>query len=131
MRPKTFYCNTDCQKAGWAIHKTLCNHLRRQKRLYRAARLIQDAFYTYRRRMYDVSIARIERKGSAIHVWEGPYGLTQCLVPFPNHLILGKEEEESLLSYLTCSDALTCMYDLKRQLLDGMLAWKLACPSVV
>ena len=116
---KTFYCNTECQKAGWAAHKILCNLIRRQKQLHRAAYLLQAAFYNYRMRIFDISIAKIERKGQKLHVWEGPYGELQCLATFPTHLITDEKDKEALLSHLTCNDTLAWMYELERQLLDG------------
>ena len=122
---KTFYCNAECQKAGWVDHKTLCNNLRRQKQLHRAAHLLQAVFYDYRMRIFDISVAKIEKKGHKLHVWEGPYSDMQCLVPFPNHLVLDEKDKEALLSHLTCNDTLAWMYELERQLLDGIMSPKI------
>ena len=122
---KTFYCNAGCQKAGWADHKTFCNNLRRKKQLHRAAHLLQAAFYGYRMRIFDISVAKIEKKGYKLHVWEGPYSGLQCLASFPNHLVPDEKDKEALLSHLTCNDALAWMYQLERQLLDGKVAQKI------
>jgi len=118
---KTFYCNAECQKAGWAAHTTACTLTRRRCQLYRAAEVLQATFYLQRERVFDVSIAKIEREENTLHIWEGDYTNTQYLTPFPYHLVVGKEEKEAVLSMLTCDDALAWMHDLIGRLLDGII----------
>lgn len=117
----TFYCSTECQKADWTNHKELCKILQSRKIVYRAGSILQEMFYVYREKTFDLLIERIEERAGRLYVHEGIRDsvLTDTLIPFPSEMIPNEQDKKGILSYMSCFEAVGWMHDIIRYLLMG------------
>jgi hypothetical protein len=95
---KKRYCSDACQQSGWKNHKVSCKRFSARKQLYRAGKLVQDAFLAYRVRAFDLNIHRVERRGEILYVYEGQYDLEDVLLPFPINMLESEEDKKMLLT---------------------------------
>jgi hypothetical protein len=120
----TWYCTTECQKADWDAHKNLCRNLRVRRDLYRAGDLLQDIFYLYREKLFDLLIERIELRDGKSYVHEGHYPphLTEyeSLIPFPESLCQDPLDKKAPLAHISCDDAVAWMADITKHILDSI-----------
>ena len=115
----TYYCNAECQKANWASHKSVCSARQACKQLFPAGHLTQAAFVEYRRREFDIAIVEVEKRGHDIYLWEREYEEQEILVPFPESLLPDQDDQNAVLVYATCGDALARLHTFIGYCLKG------------
>lgn len=91
--------------------------------LYRAGKILQDIFYSYREMVYDKYIVKIEEKNGTLYLREGQYpdikSALDVIFPFPKDLVTTEEDKKAVLVHLACSDAVAWMHDLVEYFLKG------------
>ena len=117
-----WYCGKVCQKDDWANHKSNCIRARTRAEICRIAGLLQDIFYTFERVTYMWALGRINKSGG-LWVLHPPseYPWPSVLIPFPPPCVVNVEEEKAILSYNSCSSALSYLHKLTALLLNGEL----------
>ena len=115
----TYYCNKKCQKASWASHKSICSARQARKQLFRAGHLVQAAFLEYRRKTFDMAIAKVEKRGQDIHLWAGVRERGQMYMPFPEHLIPNRDDQQAVLVHLKSRIVVAHFYELMTSCLYG------------
>lgn len=60
---KTMYSSDACQQFAWKRHTVACKKFKTRKQLYRAGKLVQDAFLAYRENAFDLNIVKVEKRG--------------------------------------------------------------------
>ncbi|KAL8690945.1 MAG: hypothetical protein Q9218_003721 [Villophora microphyllina] len=118
--PKTFYCNSVCQKADWTKHNVTCKVLCVRKQVYRAGDVIQRVFYTYRERLFEIPITKVEKEHHRMYLYEGQYADNQFLVLFPHHLFSSEDDKNRALAYNACTDSTAFMHYLVKAFLEGI-----------
>ena len=112
-RTPTWYCGKFCQRQHWSSHKSSCLKTSRLNHLYRAARIVQSAFFCFRENTFDCKITAIEVTEDEIRLHEGTYHDTEAVCqPFPKQLTSDPAVREAMLSYWSCNDALSWMHAL-------------------
>jgi hypothetical protein len=98
-RPPTAYCSKNCQKADWDSHKTHCQSIQSQKKLFRAGDLLRDAYLATRVETFDLSLSKVElAEDGKIHVFSNITGIVKP-GPFPSALAATDEIMQAVLSY--------------------------------
>ena len=121
IRTSTWYCGKVCQGQHWGSHRSLCLKRQRLNQLYRAAQIVQSAFYCFREKMFDCKIIAVEVTEDEIRLHPGTYHETESVCqPFPEQLISDPAVREAALSYWSCNESLSWMHGLWRTLLEGM-----------
>lgn len=117
------YCSAECQRESWPAHKDECKSRKARLVIFRIGSTLQKIFYVFREKLFDRAIIRIERENGRSFIYEGlvPDPITSCdyLQPFPNHLVNNDEEKRSVLSHLSCNDAIGWMHDLIKHVLTS------------
>ena len=116
----TRYCSPNCQKKNWSSHKISCKESQARKVLYRAADTAQALFYVWREIVFDILIAKVEKKGKELVLYEGVYGASDCFVPFPDSLIPDENDKKAVLAYLACGDAYGYLDVVLKLMLGGV-----------
>ena len=116
---KMWYCGAVCQRSHWKTHKELCKPHQARKTLYRAGAMAQLAFYLYREKIFDRLIAKTEKKHNGLYLYEGYYGETQFLVPFPKDLFPDENDKLAVLTYLSSTDAIAYMLEMIEWMVKG------------
>jgi hypothetical protein len=80
---------------------------------------VQAAFYAYKERVFDLFVAKVEKRGDDIYVWEGQPKLGQILAKFPAELLPDMKDKQTMLTYLSCVDATGYMHNLVKKSLEG------------
>ena len=117
----TWYCSADCQKAHWAVHKTLCKDAQTRQALYRAGSLAREIFYRYAKTSFMWNPGRIEKIGTTWLIHDAVYTVTSLLFPFPYALFPDVLEQEALLTHQSCNTAVSDMHNVVKALLRGSL----------
>jgi hypothetical protein len=118
----TFYCSSECQKAGWSRHKANCQLLQARISLYRAAILLQEMMCRIRRNAYPLLVDSIQFDGISITLGvsetngEGPQ---QCLYPFPVQSTTEGNLLNALLLHSASADAAVYLYGVAKKLFDS------------
>jgi hypothetical protein len=121
VRASTLYCGKDCQRQDWLTHKTACQAAQARKKLFRAAELIQETFYTVRAEAFDLNITKVERDE------EGKLHILDATVDSPGHISSDSawangdvEIQRAVLSYSAGADLFSNhLYELTVEALEG------------
>ncbi|KAG9840459.1 palmitoyltransferase akr1, partial [Aureobasidium melanogenum] len=120
------YCNKDCQKGHWPAHRTECKNLQARKALFRAAWLLQKIWYTVRRESFDNCVVRTEEVNGELLIHEGDYDVEPTkrhygfYRDFPDAVFKNKQDAETCLNLLYCTDSLSHMYIVSHWLLKDI-----------
>lgn len=114
----TWYCNKECQKKDWPMHKAHCREISNTNQLYRGARLVQDAFYNSRRHGFDIPIDRYTVEGTKMRIYQGGTG-TRVLFDFPTRLVKQRDDEEALLAFSACENAIAGGHHMFKLAFEG------------
>ena len=118
----TFYCNSECLKAGWAQHKSKCKKLQARKSLARAAMVLQAIMYRIRLHASTLRFKSLRLEGSTIFLDGYHFAESeQLLKPFPIPLNGDRSLAEAVLVYMGCSEAMRYLYRFAKELFNGKL----------
>jgi hypothetical protein len=67
---KTYYYNSECQRANWSSHKSVCKLLQIHKVFYRVASTLQKMFYVYREEFFEKTLTKVEEKDGKLYIYE-------------------------------------------------------------
>lgn len=117
----TAYCNRDCQKAHWSVHKARCKILQQRKTLLRAAQILKAALLTYREATYDIDLTGVHYEGGVLWLHQNRrLASTRAKRgPFPNHLVANSQHKEAALAHNSCTTAMALLSQLTRTLLQS------------
>ena len=115
----TWYCSADCQKAHWAVHKTLCKDAQTRQAIYRAGSLARQISYLFAKTSFTSNPGRIEKVGTTWLVYPASSSGNSRLIPFPYALFPDGREQEALLTLLDCNFAVSDMHNVVQMLLRG------------
>ncbi|KJX93476.1 hypothetical protein TI39_contig4309g00012 [Zymoseptoria brevis] len=128
IRPSAInYCSITCRDADAGPHKKACETRNKNKRLERAADLLQAAFYTWREAAFNFSFSKIVRKvdkdGSfELQLYENSYdGEVTPFYPFPHGSVKTQQEKEALLAFDSATDVGDHLRYLIIKLLQGLI----------
>jgi hypothetical protein len=130
------YCTKECQKAHWPAHRLECKNLQARKALFRAARLLQKMWYTVRRESFDNCIVKAEEVNGELWIHEGDYDLEPTkrnpgfYRDFPDAIFKNKQDADTCLNLLYCTDSLGHMYMVNHWLLKGRSCWKTVLTTI-
>ena len=119
------YCTNECQKAHWPSHRAECKNLQARKALFRAAWLLQKIWYTVRRESFDNDLVSAEEVNGELLIREGNYDVESTkrkhgfYREFPDAIFKNKQDGETCLNLLYCTDSLSHMYMVNHWLLKG------------
>ena len=115
----TWYCGAVCQKANWTEHKAACKAAQARQALYRAGDIAQQIFYQYSKITYMWHPGRIEKIGTTWLIHPRVYTGTSQLMPFPYEIFPDVYDQAALLTYQSCSNAVSMMHNVVKALLRG------------
>lgn len=117
----TAYCDSDCQKAHWNVHKAHCKILQQRKKLLRAAKILKAALMTYRETSYDIDLTSVKYEDGVLWLQQKRRSISiRCKRgPFPNHLVDSVQHKEAILAHNSCTTAMALLGRLTRKLLKG------------
>jgi hypothetical protein len=119
------YCTKECQKAHWPSHRIECKNLQARKALFRAARLLQKMWYAVRRESFDNCVVKAEEVDGELLIHEGNYDLEPTKRKYgfyrevPDAIFKNKQDAETCLNLLYCTDSVSHMYMVNHWLLKG------------
>lgn len=114
-----WYCGAECQKAHWTEHKAQCKAAQARQALYRAGTMAQQIFYLFSETTYMWCPGRIEKIGATWLIYPKVYTGTSQLVPFPHAIVPDEHDQKALLTYQSCSSAVSEMHNVVKALLGG------------
>ncbi|KAI4755233.1 hypothetical protein E4T52_12813 [Aureobasidium sp. EXF-3400] len=120
------YCTRECQKAHWPSHRAECKNLQARKALFRAAWLLQKMWYAVRRESFDNCVTKAEEVNGELLIHEGNYDVEPTkrehgfYRKFPDAAFKNKQDAETCLNLLYCTDSLSHMYIVNHWLLKGI-----------
>ncbi|KAL8741934.1 MAG: hypothetical protein Q9184_008326 [Pyrenodesmia sp. 2 TL-2023] len=119
-----YYCSAICQKKDWNSHKPSCKASKDRQALYRAGKVAQGLHCTFRRNTWSWAIANVEREkgevlGEIWKIFDGKHPETGYFFPFPKNLFPDIKDQEAILSYGSCREAIAFMEVLVPDLLEG------------
>lgn len=117
-----YYCSATCQKKDWNSHRPSCKASRDRQALYRAGQVAQGLHYTFRRNTWSWAIGSVEReKGEALgetwKIFDGKHPETGYFFQFPTDPFPDVKDQETILSYGSCREAIAFMETLVPDLL--------------
>ena len=124
----TFYCDSVCQKANRAKHKSECGKLQSRKTLARAAIVLHAIIYRIRLHASPLQFESMRVQGTTIYLDRfQPSGLDpqRQLKPFPTRLNGNRSHLEAVLVLLGCMEAMMYLHVFTEELLAVSL---LNCP---
>lgn len=119
------YCTRVCQKAHWPSHRAECKNLQARKALFRAAWLLQKIWYAVRRESFDNDLVSAEEINGELLIREGNYDLESTrrehgfYREFPDAIFKNRQDAETCLNLLYCTDSLSHMSMVNHWLLKG------------
>lgn len=123
----TFYCSLSCSQADKAQHKKLCKSLNTRRTMYRAGETLQEIFYMYREKLFDMPIVKVEKR--AYHLYErldihqGVYKFSLKdlgnLQVFPSEMCQSEDDKKSVLVYLASEHFIAWMHEITCYFLRG------------
>lgn len=117
-----WYCGPACQKAHWTEHKAQCKAAQARQALYRAGDLVQQIFYLYTKTTYMWNPGRVEKIGTTWLIYPRVKKTNSVLTPFPHAIVPDVHDQEALLTYQSCSSAVSLMHNVVKALLKGKLS---------
>lgn len=114
-----WYCGAECQKAHWTEHKTQCKAAQARQALYRAGAMLQQIFYLYSKITFTWSPGPVEKIGTTWLIHTSEYTGTSHLMPFPYAMVPDVQDQEALLTYQSCSSAVSQMHNVVNVFLRG------------
>ncbi|KAK4692435.1 hypothetical protein P7C71_g4767, partial [Lecanoromycetidae sp. Uapishka_2] len=106
-----YYCGGACQKAHWSTHKAQCKLAQIRQALYRAGDLAKAMFQMMRKVTWKTKFSKME-KASNLWIMHHPAKYTgkSFMLPFQSVMFPEKQDEEAILSWLSCADAVDHMH---------------------
>ena len=101
----------------------MCKTLEIRKTFYKAGYILQNVFYMYREKMFDVELTKVETKDGKIYIYdaeESPIALmseVDCLNALPP--ILDLDVKRAVLVHRACTDSMMWMQELIDYILKG------------
>lgn len=92
-------------------------------KIHRVGEIWQAAFYGFREHAFDFPVKRIKKKGIELHLTEGQHNDERPICALPKDSKVTEEDRRAIMTYSFCGEALGCVYNLARQLLDGKSAY--------
>jgi len=94
-----------------------------RKEFYRAGAVLQELFYMYREKIFDLLISKVEKQGTEMFLYEGKYeaeetSINHLIFAFPSELMENLDDKRAILTHWTCSDALGWFYDCVKYYID-------------
>ena len=130
----TWYCRAECQKAHWTEHRAQCKAAQVRRALYRAGALAQQIFYLYCKITYMWNPGRIEKIGTTWLIHTRVYTGKSLLIPFPHAIVPDVHDQEALLTYQSCTSAVSAMHNVVKALFRGkspLRFFRANCPDVI
>lgn len=117
----TYYCSKDCQRAHWSQHKAECKLANAHKVLYRGGELVQEMFYKYRERFFDLNISKVRHNPDTgtVGVYEGERVRDEILIPFPTHLFTDDRDKQAALAWSACEFGVGYLSNQVKQAIKG------------
>ena len=113
-----YYCGKACQSAHWPEHKKACKP-NATTRLFRAGELLQKIFYVYRKHAFDHNIMKVANKDGKLVVHTDYSEPNKPFFAFPNDAVHNLEDEQALLAFKACGDAVGIFHKLITKVLFG------------
>ncbi|KAH7386508.1 hypothetical protein BKA64DRAFT_759242 [Cadophora sp. MPI-SDFR-AT-0126] len=97
--------------------------------LYRAGDLLQQIFYVYREKVFDRRLAKIEKKGSKLYVYDAdlteaymkkPLTIHRLFAPFPEKVCETIEDKQAVLVQSASEDGIAWLHDIAKHILTGI-----------
>ncbi|KAK6433483.1 hypothetical protein LTR95_010340 [Oleoguttula sp. CCFEE 5521] len=117
----TSYCSKACQQADWPTHKPECKSKNLRKQLYRAADVLQSAFYVVAKATWDYAEVQAERGSDGqrrMHIKSEP---VHRFVGYPGFDLTGLEEQ-AVLAHGNAMAQVTKMASMVQQVFKGTVA---------
>jgi hypothetical protein len=120
--PHTRYCSSQCRDAHHEDHQSHCRKANTRKQIYRAGEMLSTAFNSFRGFTWDLNVVRVEKKKDVVYMYTEEYDPNGPLFfESPFDMDLEFNNQEAMLSYCACTDALRHFYNLSKNLLSGKL----------
>lgn len=119
----SIYCSTGCAARDAEGHRDVCEKRNIRKQLFRAGELLHAVLYTFRRRTFDLNIARIEKRSDVLYIHDGKYSNSQVHSPFfalSDKMVATQEDLQAILSFQICGDAVAWLSHMCSKLLESM-----------
>ena len=113
-----WYCSKKCQKADWTFHKHECRKAQARRSLYRVAETAKLAFFRLVGRIFDLDIVRVEAKGDALYLREGPKDRS-IFSSFPTEHLKSDEDKQAALAWMNCGSSEDYVQVLMETMLQG------------
>ncbi|KAF2177628.1 hypothetical protein K469DRAFT_507433, partial [Zopfia rhizophila CBS 207.26] len=117
------YCNKECQKEDWKTHKAICNEIRLEKVIERAADTLQKIYFAFREKTFDNCIRKVEDKGTVLVLHDHSKGTTRSggfFQKVPNHLFKNEVDRKAALTVMNCNEPWAYLRDIFTQLTEGL-----------
>lgn len=121
---ETGYCSDKCRDEHWTAHKEHCGLLKKRKALYRAASILQDAVYMYRRKILEykpLAVYTDREKGIMIlrGLASGGLASVEELGCWSEEIFRDDKEMRSALAYMGCTETVAWFHNLVEYFMSG------------
>ena len=126
------YCNVDCQKRDWPMHKVICKEIQMETFIPRAASLLKELYLIFREATFSAKIKQVTIEESGKIVFHTSPIDSNWFPPFPNHKV-GADAKRSILCAWMCKEAIAWMKKTIEKIFKGKRVkmpfwWKLTTP---